>query len=296
MNKTNLTIKDSSLSFLVGFLLCQFAVVVATCIALIIYTALGFESEIFETILNTGIGYALVSLVLYLTMLCVFLFFNKKKDNKIFKPIKIKKLLMYILIAIVSFLSLYPLIVCVDSLLVRLGAPINSLPYSLTTKNYFISLVSLVVAPAICEELLFRGIIFQGLRKHGKTFAIIISSLMFSIYHMAISQTIYPILIGLLLGVIMYYEENIYYCIAIHLTNNFTTLTLSYFKISLAFNHWSYIILAIVLAQAFIATILYFSIKNNRSSEKQPLIKRDKIFLLVSLIVMGVFWTFTNFS
>ena len=154
----------------------------------------------------------------------------------------------------------------------------------------------MVIAPAACEELLFRGIIFQGLKQHGKTFAITISSLMFCLYHMAISQTLYPILIGLLLGVIMYYEENIYYCIALHLTNNLTSLTLSYFKINLAFSHWSYIILAIILAIVFISTILYFTIKNNQTSEKQPIEKREKIYLITSLVVMTILWIFTNFS
>ena len=296
MNKTRLTVKDSSLGFLVGFLLCQFAVVVATSVGLIIYSMLGFKSDTFMSFINAGVGYTIISLVLYLTMLCVFLFFNKKKENKIFKPIKFTKILLYVGVAICSFLCLYPIIVCFDSLLVKCGATINSLPYDLTTKNYFLSLISLVIAPAICEELLFRGIIFQGLRKHGKTLAITISSIMFCLYHMAISQTLYPILIGLLLGVIMYHEENIYYCIVVHLTNNLTTLTLSYFNVNLAFNHWSYIILAIILAVAFIATILYFAIRNNQTSEKQPIEKRDKIYLIVSLVVMLILWIFTNFG
>ena len=296
MNKTKLTVKDSALSFLIGFLLCKFAVAVVMCIALFAFKATKLEITQLTSFFNTGLGFLITSLTLYLSMLGVFLFYNNKKDNEIFKPAKLKKVLIYVCVAVASFLCLYPIITCADSLLIKFGAKINTLPYALTTKNYFLSLISLVIAPAVCEELLFRGIIFQGLRKHGKVLAITISSLMFSIYHMAISQTLYPILIGLILGVIMYNEENIYYCIAVHLTNNFTSLTLSYFKINLVFNHWSYILLAIILAILFISTIIYFIIKNNNSGEKQPITKQEKIYLTTSIVVMAIFWLLTNFS
>lgn len=153
----------------------------------------------------------------------------------------------------------------------------------------------MVIAPAICEELLFRGIIFKGLQKHGKVLSITISALMFSLFHMSISQTVYPILMGMLLAVIMYYENNIYYCIAVHLTNNFLSLTLSYFKINLIFNHWTYILLAIILLAVFLTLILTFTIKNNKNSEKQPISKTNLIILLSSLAIMILFWILVNF-
>ena len=68
----------------------------------------------------------------------------------------------------------YPIVVCFDTLLIKLGITLNTLSYELTTKNYFISLISLVIAPAICEELLFRGIIFSGLKSYGKSFYFIL--------------------------------------------------------------------------------------------------------------------------
>ena len=229
-------------------------------------------------------------------MLCVFLFLNRKKENKITQPVKLNKLFLYILIAITSFFTLYPIIVCIDSLLIKCGIKLSTLSYELTTKNYLISLLSLVIAPAICEELLFRGLIFKGLSKHGKTFAITISALMFSIFHMSISQTIYPILIGLLLAVIMHYEQNIYYCIAVHMTNNFLSLTLSYFKINLIFDHWTYILLAIILAAAFIYIIISLILKNHKQTEKQKLTKTELIYLLSSFGIMLFFWIIINLT
>ena len=286
MNSAKLTVKDSSLAFLVGFLLCQIAVVVGTCLIFIVYKICKFDTTLFSAFFYSAIGYMLSSLFLYLTMLAIFFFFNKNRENKITKPVQLKKILQYILISIFSFAMLYPIVVCVDSLLVKCGFSITTLPYTLTTKNYFISLISLVLLPAVCEELLFRGIIFPGLKKHGKTLLITITALMFCLFHMSISQTIYPMLMGLLLCVIMFHEENIYYCITVHMTNNFLSLTLSYFKINLVFNHWTYIILAIVLFGMFLAIILTLIIL--------AMSKTEKIYLFSSLGIMLLLWILTN--
>ena len=293
MEKTKLTVKDSSLSFITGFLLCQIAVVAVSIIALICAKIFDVSSATIDSFFNTAVGYMILSLTLYSTMLLVFLYFNNKKDNSITKKIEPIKFLKYIEIAMLSCLMLYPIVTCVDSLFHKLGLSVGTLNYELSTKNYFISLISLVIAPAVCEELLFRGVIFKGLKKHGKVLSITISALMFSIYHMSISQTIYPLLMGLLLGVIMFYENNIYYCIAVHLTNNFLSLTLSYFGINLIFNHWTYILLAIILVAIFIGFVLFFVIKNHKSQENQPIDKSSKIYLFSSLGLMILFWILT---
>ncbi len=293
MNKTKLTIKDSSLSFIVGFLLCQIAVVAITIIGLIVAKFFNISNETLDGFFNTATGHMILSLTLYLTMLMVFLFFNKNKENKITQKVKLLKILKYIGIATLAFFMLYPIVTCIDSLIHKIGLRVGTLSYKLTTKNYFISLISLVVAPAVCEELLFRGLIFKGLKKHGKVLSITISALMFAIYHMSVAQTIYPLLMGLLFGVIMFYENNIYYCIAAHTTNNFISLTLSYFEINLIFNHWTYILLAIILAVVFICIALLFILKNKSSQEKQHLTSNEKIYLLSSLGIMILFWIIT---
>ena len=295
MKEHKLTIKDSALSFLLGFLLCQLGVIVATCITFIIFKISGSNMDLFESFFNSAIGYLISALALYLVMLLIFFYFNKAKENQIGKRPQIKKLLLYITIAIISFFSLYPIIVCVDSLLIKCGIKISSIPYDLTTKNYFISLLSLVIAPAICEELLFRGIIFKGLKKHGQAFAIILTSVMFTLFHMSISQTVYPLLMGLLLSVIMFYENNIYYCIAVHLTNNFLSLTLSYFKVNLIFQHWTYILLAIFLFIAFTSVTIYLTFRKNKTHEKEKVSKEEKSYLLVVLITMIILWFSINF-
>ncbi len=76
------------------------------------------------------------------------------------------------------------------------------------------------VAP-IYEEIFMRGIILAGLlKRHSPKKAIIISALIFGVWHFNIHQSVNATLIGLVLGVIYYKTNSLILCIALHMTNN----------------------------------------------------------------------------
>ena len=52
-----------------------------------------------------------------------------------------------------------------------------------------LALILAAVIPAIVEELIFRGIIFQGLRKYGPVKAILLTSLHNNLYFLSCSQS-----------------------------------------------------------------------------------------------------------
>lgn len=81
-----------------------------------------------------------------------------------------------------------------------------------------------VVAPVI-EELIFRGIILQGLRRNYNAFvAVFMSALLFSLYHLNPWQMPATFVLGLLLGWIMIRTNNILLSILGHSINNFLVL------------------------------------------------------------------------
>ena len=59
--------------------------------------------------------------------------------------------------------------------------------------------VSTAVAPAVCEELAFRCCSLQFLRKNGKAFAVVASSMIFGLLHANVLQFIFATLVGCLL-------------------------------------------------------------------------------------------------
>jgi len=81
-----------------------------------------------------------------------------------------------------------------------------------------------VVAP-IVEELIFRGLILQGFRRNYTAFtAIVMSALLFALFHLNPWQFPATFILGLLLGWIMLRTNNIILSILGHSINNFLVL------------------------------------------------------------------------
>lgn len=77
-----------------------------------------------------------------------------------------------------------------------------------------------VIAP-IVEELIFRGIIFNGFRKNYNGFvAVVMSALLFSLFHLNPWQMPATFLLGLLLGWLMLRTNSIFVAILGHSINN----------------------------------------------------------------------------
>ncbi len=129
-----------------------------------------------------------------------------------------------------------------------LGLPLDTVGW------YFVNLLILGVVPAICEELIFRGMIFQGLKeKFSPVLSMLISSLLFALMHQNIEQFIYPLILGMLLSFVFHRTNNLLYPMIIHLFNNFTTITMSYLAnigvINLNFSiTWWFVLVAIAAA------------------------------------------------
>ena len=77
-------------------------------------------------------------------------------------------------------------------------------------------LSSVVLAPLL-EELLFRGIIQEYLcRKNSFILSVLITSFLFSVHHLAISQLVYTFLAGLYYGVLYYKTQSLTSSIIAH--------------------------------------------------------------------------------
>lgn len=72
----------------------------------------------------------------------------------------------------------------------------------------------------VAEEILFRGFILRTLQPYGKRFAILLSALLFGVYHGNIVQAPFAFAIGLVLGYTAI-EYSILWAIILHVFNNF---------------------------------------------------------------------------
>lgn len=71
----------------------------------------------------------------------------------------------------------------------------------------------------VTEEILFRGLVLRSLQPYGKKFAILVSSLLFGLFHGNLMQAPFAFAVGLVMGYVAL-EYNIYWAIILHLMNN----------------------------------------------------------------------------
>lgn len=96
--------------------------------------------------------------------------------------------------------------------------------------NYMSAFWKVVIIAPIVEESIFRGIIMRGFMKnYSNIVAIIVSALLFALFHLNPWQFPATFTLGLLLGWIMVITRNIFACVAGHAINNLLVLlTLQY--------------------------------------------------------------------
>ena len=105
----------------------------------------------------------------------------------------------------------------------------SAAPLPDTLPLYLFSLFVISITPAICEEVMFRGVIMDAYENLSKRKAIIISAFLFGIYHINIQNLIGPILLGIVFGITVYKTDSIFAGIIGHGINNAIALTIGYF-------------------------------------------------------------------
>lgn len=172
---------------------------------------------------------------LFVIPLVLYCFLLKVKPKQVFKSCNFEKIgFIAILISFALGLLCFFINVAVSSLFngiltftgYRFPSGSGEMDYS--TWHFFLELVIVCVLPAFCEEFVNRGILLQGIKHAGFKKAIVISSLMFGLFHFNIQQFFYAFIIGLILGFVSVVAKNIFPAMIIHFVNNAVSVYLDY--------------------------------------------------------------------
>ncbi len=98
-----------------------------------------------------------------------------------------------------------------------------------STHGFWYSLFVIAVLPGICEEILFRGYIIKGYTKFGFWRAIIISSILFGIFHLDPFRLVPASLLGIWMGFLLLKTGSIFVPILAHFANNALALIITNF-------------------------------------------------------------------
>ncbi|HBT95822.1 MAG TPA: hypothetical protein DEB24_06980 [Coriobacteriia bacterium] len=89
----------------------------------------------------------------------------------------------------------------------------------------------IVLLGPIVEEIMFRGAIMRALQPYGKNFAIVVSSLLFGLYHLIFLQGIFAFFAGLVLAYCAM-RFSLKWAMLLHIMNNGISVVFMYFNVS----------------------------------------------------------------
>ena len=101
-----------------------------------------------------------------------------------------------------------------------------------TWTGLVLNIIIVAVAPAILEELLFRGYVLQSLRVAGDRNALLISSFLFGLMHGTIQQIPFAFLLGLVFGYIVLKTGDIRTSMVLHFLNNGISVVLEFISMN----------------------------------------------------------------
>ena len=97
-------------------------------------------------------------------------------------------------------------------------------------QSFALTLLVVGILPAICEEVLFRGYLLSSFTKKTRPWAaIVLSAILFGVFHMNLYQGCYAFLLGLILAFTIYRSGSIVCSCLIHFVCNSLAVLLTYF-------------------------------------------------------------------
>ncbi len=73
-----------------------------------------------------------------------------------------------------------------------------------TNNPMWLNLILIALVPAVVEEFIFRGLIFNGYKKRNPLMAMILSAFLFGLIHMNVNQFSYAFIIGIIFALLTY--------------------------------------------------------------------------------------------
>lgn len=137
---------------------------------------------------------------------------------------------------------------------------------------FLVAFITVGIIAPIAEEFLFRGVVFNTLKKRfSPVWTIVIQGVLFGVFHLNLVQGSYATLLGMVFGYVTYKTKSLWPAIIMHIVNNsmsfIITIVLGDYNLSVT----GFIIQAIVAVIGIAVTLFLVSRKNPKVSEEVPL-------------------------
>ena len=144
---------------------------------------------------------------------------------------------------------------------VGIGITMPEYEVPVTVPGIILYVIALTVAPAFIEEIIFRGIVMQSLRRFGDIFALVASALIFGIFHLNLIQMPYAFILGLCIGYLVMRSGSLWVGILIHFVNNSVAVVFEFLYPNMTEEAWImansvYNLICVILSVIAIAVLL----------------------------------------
>lgn len=136
--------------------------------------------------------------------------------------------------------SVFPLAILSDELyrvclawLGQVGSDTNQVVQSLSFQvSYPILVVAVALGPAVGEELVFRGLIGQGLtQRWGRSGGIAVTAMLFALAHLSPAHAIATLPLGIFLHWVYLQTRSLWAAVLLHFLNNLLVITMAHFRL-----------------------------------------------------------------
>jgi len=210
--RINLRVFDANLLFLIGSLL---------------FFTVGYtfqQRELYTGLIITQLAVVLLPPFLYLEIF-------KMDVGKLlrFNRISLKQGILAGVITIFMYPAAVTGNLIMFNILTRIGTiDIPEMPTANTPFEYIRLMLIVSLMAGICEEVFFRGFVLKGYEKLGQRKAIIISAILFGMFHYNLYNLLGATVLGLVFGALVWTTNSLYAGIIGHITNNALAITLGY--------------------------------------------------------------------
>lgn len=94
-----------------------------------------------------------------------------------------------------------------------------------------VSFFVVAVMPALCEELIYRGVLYRGYRKSGALLSVILTAFLFGTMHMNLNQFSYAFVLGLLFALLVEVTGSILPTVLLHMYINGKSVVILYVSV-----------------------------------------------------------------
>jgi membrane protease YdiL (CAAX protease family) len=162
---------------------------------------------------------------------------------------------------------------------------LNPLMDAITGSNFILTLLYASLVAPIVEEIIFRKLLLNKLRRFGDVPAILLTAFAFGLFHLNLSQFFYATALGMIFAYIAVRTNTIKYTILLHIMINFIGTVVAPLSTSGNFVFGIVLVVWVMVAIALGSVFFVLNVKKIKLEKTVPLVKQSDYFLNTGTIL-----------